>query len=97
MHMNISGSPLYLSFTRWYNKDRVTAMLLLRHSVPSSVEAWVYLLFSSLFNHLSKAALSLIPPSKTPTHSLQNKSRIACTCARVEQALIKCLSHHYFV
>lgn len=88
---------LYFSFIHWYRKGNdghVTAQI---PRVTSSVQAWVYLLFSSLFNHFSKEALSLIPASKTPTHLVQNKSRLACACACVEQALIKCLSHHYFV
>lgn len=84
------------SFSSNTGKVIVTmAMLLTRFQESHLLCRDGYACFFSLFNHFSKEALSLIPPSKPPTHLLQNKSSLVSTWAHVEHAFIKCLSHHY--
>lgn len=89
-------SLLFTSFSYWYRK-RNNCHVTSQTVSPTFCGRPGYTCFFPLFNHSSEEALSLISPSKTPTHWLQNKPSLACTCARVVQALIKCLSHHYFV
>lgn len=67
MHMNISVSPFSLPLFRIATASVTTAMFLIRQQVPSSVAGLGILAFSSLFNHSSEEALSLISTSKTPT------------------------------